>query len=124
MQSEPLQKMAVATKAMGMMWSSSDSVAPPAKARPDSILLRVSRLLIYPRQALTISWIATVVIKQQNMMMPIVSMRVLPTGYLYTLGRAAMRDVMSMTTEETRSMKASAAVANSDSEPVETAAYN
>ena len=32
--------------------------------------------------ALTISWMATVVIKQQNMMMPIVSMRVLPTGYL------------------------------------------
>jgi hypothetical protein len=66
---------------------------------------------------------ATVVIKQQNMMIPIVSMRVRPTGYLYTLGRAAMRDVMSITTEETKSMKASAAVANSDSEPVEIAAY-
>lgn len=34
-----------------------------------------------------------------------------------------MRDVMSMTTDETKSMKASAAVANSDNEPVEMAAY-
>jgi hypothetical protein len=34
-----------------------------------------------------------------------------------------MRDVISMTHEETRSMKASAAVANRDSEPVEMAAY-
>lgn len=50
-------------------------------------------------------------------------MRVLPTGYLYTLGRAAIRDVTSMTHDDTRSMKASAAVANSDSEPVEMAAY-
>lgn len=57
------------------------------------------------------------------MIMPIVSMRVRPTGYLYTLGLAAIRDVMSMTTEDTRSMKASAAVANSESEPVEMAAY-
>lgn len=65
---------------------------------------------------------ATVVIKQQNMMIPIVSIRVRPTGYLYTLGLAAMRDVMSMTIDDTRSMKASAAVANSDSEPVDMAA--
>jgi hypothetical protein len=34
-----------------------------------------------------------------------------------------MRDVMSITHEDTRSMKASAAVANNDSEPVEMAAY-
>jgi hypothetical protein len=34
-----------------------------------------------------------------------------------------MRDVISMTTDDTRSMKASAAVANKDSEPVEMAAY-
>jgi hypothetical protein len=31
---------------------------------------------------LTMSWIATVVIKQQNMIIPIVSIRVRPTGYL------------------------------------------
>lgn len=66
---------------------------------------------------------ATVVIKQQNMIMPIVSMRVLPTGYLYTLGRAASRDVTSITHDDTRSIKASAAVANNDSEPVDMAAY-
>ena len=71
---------------------------------------------------LTINWIATVVIKQQNMIMPIVSIRVLPTGYLYTLGLDAIREVTSMTTDETRSMNASAAVANSDKEPVLTAA--
>ena len=53
-----------------------------------------------------------------------VSMRVLPTGYLYTEGRAAIREVTSMTHEDTRSIKASAAVANSDSEPVEMAAYS
>jgi hypothetical protein len=35
-----------------------------------------------------------------------------------------MRDVISMTTDETKSMNASAAVANSDSEPVEIAAYS
>lgn len=57
------------------------------------------------------------------MMMPIVSILVRPTGYLYTLGLTAMREVISMTTEDTRSIKASAAVAKRDSDPVETAAY-
>ena len=99
--------LAIATNAMGIMCSSSDSLAPAPSALPDSM----------------INWIATVVIKQQNIMIPIVSILVLPTGYLYTLGRAAIRLVMSMTNEETRSMKASAAVANNDSDPVEMAAY-
>lgn len=35
-----------------------------------------------PRGRLTINCMATVVIRQQNMMIPIVSMRVRPTGYL------------------------------------------
>jgi hypothetical protein len=39
------------------------------------------------------------------------------------LGRAAMRLVTNMTHEETRSMKASAAVANRERDPVEIAAY-
>lgn len=62
---------------------------------------------------LTKSWTATVVIKAQNKMMPSVSILFRPTGNLYTLGRAAMREVMSMMNDDTRSMKASAAVANS-----------
>jgi hypothetical protein len=70
------------------------------------------------------SCIATVVIKQQNIMMPIVSIRVRPTGYLYTLGLEAKREVTSMTQEDTRSIKASAAVANKDREPVLMAAYS
>jgi hypothetical protein len=39
------------------------------------------------------------------------------------LARAANLDVTSMTHDDTKSMKASAAVANSDNEPVEIAAY-
>jgi hypothetical protein len=69
------------------------------------------------------SWMATVVIKQQNIMIPIVSIRVRPTGYLYTLGLAAILEVASITHDDTKSMNASAAVANNDRDPVETAAY-
>jgi len=45
-----------------------------------------------------------VVIKAQNRMIPSVSILVRPTGYLYTLARAAIRDVINITKDDTRSI--------------------
>jgi len=54
--------LATPTKTSGMTWSSFESCSPPPRVRPDSMM----------------SWMATVVIKAQKRMMPIVSIRVLP----------------------------------------------
>jgi hypothetical protein len=60
--------------------------------------------------------------RQHNIRMLVVSICVRPTRYLYTLSLAVIFDVTSLMQDDTRSMKASAAVANSNSEPEEIAA--